>query len=386
MRVGINASYMKNGKTGVGRYLENILWQWTTLETKHELFLYYHDNEDIGEVDRQILASDAYTSKLVKLPLGPFAKYRWFLFTLPRQLRRDGVDLYYTADYFISPFLHKAIHRAFVLHDIAFVTHPEWFSSARRLIHWLFTSRRINKVDRIFTSSEYSADEIAGHYGIERAKITVALCGIDESFLTEPSSDTATSPIVPKGDDYFFYVGEMFNRRHIPEMLRAFGRFLSATGDTRTRFLLRGSNQTVPFVDIQAIANEVNKQAGRDAVQLLPRLSDRDLKDLYRHARAVNYMSTYKGFGFPVLEDVASGTPVATCRETSLPEVGGELATYVNPADEQDIVSSMEKLVGYKSGTEYDSTVYRDHARAFRWRNSAEIVMTALGRHDSETG
>ena len=129
----------------------------------------------------------------------------------------------------------------------------------------------------------------------------------------------------------FFYVGEIFTRRHVPEMLSAFERFVRDTDDSSTAFLVRGSNQTIPRVNLSEMIRQINNRLGRQAIVWLPRVSDSRLVDLYKNAAGVFYLSSYEGFGFPVIESLACGTPVVTCQGSSLSEIAQNYANFFYP-------------------------------------------------------
>ena len=105
-----------------------------------------------------------------------------------------------------------------------------------------------------------------------------------------------------------------------------------------------------------------------------------DIPDLYRGADLFTFPSSYEGFGLPVLEAMACGTPVACANVASLPEVGGEAARYFDPDDEDDIAEVVEELLTDRGQHDTCIRLGTEHARRFTWRGTAEKTLEVL-RH-----
>ncbi len=175
---------------------------------------------------------------------------------------------------------------------------------------------------------------------------------------------------------YFLQVGSLIPRKNLAGALAAFVRLLARRPDLDVSFVAAGSGDPatlpLPLETGQLIA------CGR--VRLLGRVADDDLAALYSGAVAVVMPSFYEGFGLPLVEAFACGTPAIASRTASLPEVGGEAAAYVDPGDPDTIASAMERYAmssGYRAEMAARAT---ERAQLFSWRSTAERTLEVYGR------
>ena len=370
MKIAIDARSLEGNKTGVGRYLENLLRVWQSREGA-EFALYFKDMIP----DKELLRGKNLTLKKLVNPLGFSSNFFFQHFLLPYNLKKDK------ADFFFSPFylrpLFCPIRSAIVLHDISYEAHPEWFGRKEQFVLKTLSKISARKTDVIFTVSEFSKGEIMRYYHIAADKIVVTPLAPDSGFRREEDMVKLEKIKGKYGlSKFILCVGTMFTRRHVPEIIAAFASF--AESDKDMQLCLVGKNKTFPFVDIDREIGAINGKEGGARIVRLDSAGEDELMTLYSACEAVIYLSDYEGFGLPVVEAQFFGKPVITSRNTSLVEVGGESVEFVDKNEADSIGASMEKVLG--------DTAYRDvlaekgekNIRRFSWEKCADETLSSI--------
>jgi glycosyltransferase involved in cell wall biosynthesis len=259
-------------------------------------------------------------------PAHPPTNLGWALVGLPTAARRANVDLIHAPAY-TAPFLSRT-PVVVTIHDVSYARHPEWYPYRRDWLRRAFYRRSARSAAHILTDSSFSAQEIAAAYGIAPERITVAPLGVAGFAPGDPDApvDLPAGVTTP----FLLHVGDLHERRNLPllvdavlEARRHFG------GAAAVSLVLAGVDRGVGD-GLCAIAAEAGMS---DAVVRLGVVEDERLSSLYRAATALAYPSRYEGFGLPVLEAMASGTPVIASRAASIPEVLGESGLLLDPND-----------------------------------------------------
>ena len=139
MRIAINGRHLGKNKTGVGRYLLSILEIWAKEAPKHEFFVYY-SSEILQKEDLAVFEnSNNIVPRKVPRPLKTNSFLLWYIFSLPRAVRKDKIDFFFSPDYFLPPFL-RDIPSSMTIHDVSYLAHPEWFSIPYRVYCQIFST------------------------------------------------------------------------------------------------------------------------------------------------------------------------------------------------------------------------------------------------------
>jgi glycosyltransferase involved in cell wall biosynthesis len=291
MRIGIDARELAGQMTGVGRYLAGLLREWTgdqrpASASSHEFVLYAP----------QPLALP-FDQHRVATRLIPGASGTWWeQVRLPRVAASDHLDVFFAPAY-TAP-LRLDTPTVVTIHDVSYVVHPEWFrlsEGARR--RWL-TRAAATRARTIVTVSEFSKREIVERLGVPESKVRVVPQGIDRPH--PPGADFAGG----RSDPRILYVGSIFNRRRIPDLIRA----VAALSRRRPGVSLDlvGDNRTFPLQDIDIA---IENHAMTATVRWHRYASDQALADLYAGARAFAFLSEYEGLGTTPLEALSAGIP-----------------------------------------------------------------------------
>jgi glycosyltransferase involved in cell wall biosynthesis len=321
MRIGIDARELAGRPTGVGRYLTGMLREWSqgAAILTHEFVLYTHAPLD---------APDACRVRLLSGAGGTLWEQR----DLARATARDGVDVLFSPAY--STPLVTSVPRTVALHDISFEAHPEWFRRRERLRRRTLARRAAAVSRSILTISEFSKGEIVGRFGIPEEKVHVVPPGIDRPAVSAPESAARV------GQAVVLYVGSVFNRRHVPDLIRAFA--MIAPRHPEASLHIAGDNRSYPHQDLAAIIAAA-RMAGQ--VHCYDYAPDERLRALYQSARAFAFLSEYEGLGLTPLEALSAGIPSVLLDTPVARESCGDAALYVPSPDPVYVAPALERLL-----------------------------------------
>ncbi len=380
MKIGVDCHNLEGTRTGVGRYLFNLLSQWSKFDLAPfgvNFILYFKQN-----IPEDIPQNPHFTKKLLKAPFGIQSNAFFTHFLLSKAMGRDKLDLLFCPNYIAPIFCPGKI--ALTLHDIIYEARPSqynWPSWADKILLRWVSRQAAKKAKVIFTPSQFSKDEVIKYYHIDPRKVHATHLAADDEFkklsfnkLVETKFQQTKKSYGIK-DKFILYVGSIFNRRHVPELIKAFERISKKIPNYQ--LLLVGRNFTSPFIDIEKLVTKTNQKLKRDAVLQFnsPRKTG-DLVLLYNMAKLFVYLSSYEGFGLPPLESMASGTPVVTTNISSIPEVVGNSAILLNdPTDINEISKALYKGLADKKLREELIEKGLERVKRFSWKKCAEKTL-----------
>jgi glycosyltransferase involved in cell wall biosynthesis len=250
------------------------------------------------------------------------------------------------------------------IYDVSFAAHPEWFGRREGLRRRTLTRLTARRAARVLTTSEFSRGEIARRLRISGANIDVIYPGININ----------ASPRLAAGHDQIvLYVGSLFTRRHIPELIDGFARLARTRRDVRLEIV--GDNRTNPRVDFAGLA--AASGAG-ERVALRSYLPDEALASLYGRARAFVFVSEYEGFGLTPLEALAAAVPIVVLDTPIAREVYGDAALYVPRPDPALIAAAIERLLSDEPERRRILDAAQRIMPRYSWRGCAEQVLNVL--------
>lgn len=247
----------------------------------------------------------------------------WILAGLPRTARTAGVDLIHAPAY-TAPLL-APVPVVLTIHDVSYQRHPEWYPYRRDWLRRAFYRSSARAAHRVLTVSEFSAREIVAAYAIPPERIAVVPLGVD-AYFGEPADDSSGAPV---DEPYLLHVGDVHERRNLGVVIEAIAAIRRAPGAPGLSLVMAGHDRgSVP--GLKDLAARVGVA---DTIAHVGVVTEARLRALYQHAVALVYPSRYEGFGLPVLEAMASGTPVIASRAASIPEVLGDAGVLLDPDD-----------------------------------------------------
>ena len=274
-------------------------------------------------------------------------------------LRQSGAKGLYSPGYI--PPIGSRLPFVFTLHDLNHLDVPHNSSLAKRLFYSIVIRPAVDRAYRVVTVSEYSKQRIVEWAGCSEDKIKVACNGVSSAFRED------AEPATP-GYPYLFCCSNRKGHKNEGRLLAAF----KASGLHRAlKLVLTGAADENISLKIRALGIE-------DRVMFTGRISEEALAGWYRGAIATVFPSLYEGFGLPLIESMACGTPVVTSNTTSLPEVGGSAAIYVDPLSVESIAAGMTQVVEDDALRFKLKILGRDRAALFTWDRAAACVSEAL--------
>jgi glycosyltransferase involved in cell wall biosynthesis len=319
MRIGIDARELAGQPTGVGRYLGGLLNEWASEESarRHEFVLYSPESIALS------LDSRRFPTRIVPGKGGVF----WEQVALPRMAAKDHLDVFFAPAY-TAPLLQR-VPLVVAIHDLSFAAHPEWFSTREGIRRRWFSRHAARRARAVITISEFSKRELSDRFGVDASQIHVVPPGINRP----------AAPAVSARPNVL-YVGSIFNRRHVPDLVRAFAAVARRHADASLDIV--GDNRSYPRQDVAgAIAAE--QLDGR--ARWRQYVADEELARLYGAARAFAFLSEYEGLGMTPLEALAAGVPPLLADTPVARESCGDAALYVKADDVVAAASSLESLL-----------------------------------------
>lgn len=253
------------------------------------------------------------------------------------------------------------------IHDVFAWSLPGHSSLLDTLIYKQWLPRILPKVDAVITVSRQSQDDIQKYLSPPAERVRVIPYGVTNLFrpISPPAVQKHLQERFGFSFPYLLYVGALTQRKNIERALEAFARIRHHFPDLH--FVLAGPRtwKQTPVEDI------LQKLQIGDKVHLTGPLTDKDLPALYNGAALFVFPSLYEGFGLPVLEAMACGTPVLTSNVSSLPEVAGDAAVLVDPTDVEAIAAAMRRVLQDQALAAALSAKGLARAQQFTWERTA---------------
>ena len=256
------------------------------------------------------------------------------------------------------------------IHDLSVIEHPEWFNRQYAAWYACLLPRLARRARMIITVSEFSRLRIIDTLHLPPHKIAFVSCGVDAGYFS-PQPQGVRENIKAKYNlpaRYILFVGSISPRKNLKRLLEAWQRI--AGRYPHHGLVIAGARR--PTLGTVALGGR-GKQ-----VHWLGYVENQDLPGLYSAAQLYVLPSLYEGFGLPVLEAMACGTPVITSRAGALPEVAGEAALLVDPDDPAELAQSISQVLDDIDLRASLIESGRERASRYSWKETAEGVWRVL--------
>jgi len=288
---------------------------------------------------------------------------------LPELCRRFNPDVYHHP-HFDMP-LWQTVPSVLTVHDVKYIRHPDYFPE-RSLIKKIYMKRilaiSLQRSKHVIAVSENTKKDLLDLFNIPEAKITVIHHGLSENIaLNGPSvGDSVVLKKFGVRGRFILFVGERRPHKNIVNLIRAFKILLSEFGSD-FQLVIVGK----PYAEYRGSENEVSTEGISDHVLFTDYLNDHDLRLFYRNAEMLVLPSFYEGFGFPIIEAMELGIPVAGANCTSIPEIIGEAGLLFNPNDIQEMALMMKRLLKDQKLKERFVRIGKERVKKFTWDKTA---------------
>jgi glycosyltransferase involved in cell wall biosynthesis len=355
VRIAIDGRELIGRPTGVGRYLRELLTAWGDLPgaADHAFVLCSPDAIDPSPYNRLRLSCVT----------APGSGTLWEQRVLPKLVASSNADVLFSPAYTCP--LWCPVPIVLVIHDVSFAAHPEWFPWREGLRRRTLTRLGARRAARVITDADFSKNEITRLLGIPSERIDVIYLGASALLQAEPGHHPR-APLV-------LYVGSLFNRRHVPELIEGFHQL--ATRKPEARLEIVGDNRTKPRIDPeQLIAASGN--SGR--VRWRSYIQDDDLAALYGAASAFAFLSDYEGFGLTPLEAMAAGIPVVVLDTPIAREIYGPAAVYLAHPEPRLIADALERILASSDERARLIDAGMKQVQRYSWRTCAQHTLQVL--------
>lgn len=372
MILGVSG-YIGQRKTGIGRNLENVLVHMAKANQSDTFYLLTnYDQHDFLSVD---------WPENVKLVLygvsckSPILNILWHQFFLQHNLKKLRCDCCLIPNF--SLLLWKVLPTTVLITDLIEFVIPAKFSKLRVLYRRAIVPLMAHNSDRIITISQSSKDDIVKFTHVEARKITVAPCGYDADLFTQNKRldlETLLNEYSLIQNSYLLYVGTVDHPgKNLFSLLKAYSELKEEKRIDKKLVIIGNPGHQYEFIR-QTIMNCKHKQD----IRVLGFIEDAKLPVFYAGAYLFCFLSLYEGFGLPVLEAMACGCPVMSSSRSSMPEVAGDAAMFVDPMNIKEIKEAIAGIVNTPELREMLIEKGLSRAKQFDWSVSASIYYDVL--------
>jgi glycosyltransferase involved in cell wall biosynthesis len=357
----LDVSAAVHRRAGLGRYAESLARALVAGEPSHYTLFY---NRERGV--EPLAGLEHLSIRSVALGYKPWRMLVWLgqLFCLGFDRLLPGAELFHATEHLLLPL--RTTPTVLTVHDLIFRHLPTHHKPLNRWYLNLTMPLYCRRATHIITVSECTRRDLVAAYGVPWEKITVVAEAADPRF--RPQGREAVAAVRTRYNlpvRYLLFVGTIEPRKNLLRLLEAF-EAVHADGLTDALVIVgkRGWLYDDFFVALE-------RSPARDVVILPGYVPDEDLPAIYAGAQALVFPSLYEGFGLPVLEAMACGTPVVASHASSLPEVGGQAALYFDPTSEEEITSNVHRLLrdnALKEGMQVEGLA---QAARFSWEKAA---------------
>jgi len=300
---------------------------------------------------KEALESIPVERRLFMLPAAQAWRIAWSKSgRLPLERVVGPFDVFHFSDWMYPP--QRAGVRATTIHDLVPLHFPELVHPRTRRMHGAKYRHTGASCDVVFTNSRFTAADVAEHLQIPSGRIRVAYPGIDARFRPEGRREELGAP-------YILTVSTLEPRKNVEVVMDAFR-------------LVRRHRPELLLAVAGGVAPGASAPLDREGVRMLGFVDDDRLAALYRGASAFVYASRFEGFGIPVVESLASGTPAVVSSHPSLDEASGQAAFRADPESPEAVADQLEAAL--QRGAERRSEGLR-HAGQFTWEACGEAVL-----------
>ena len=368
MRIGLDLRSFLKEETGIGVYFKNLLLALAEVDRDNEYFM----------------LSSSLKARFPRAKLPSFSRSRFHDLFLPSKLLdilwfelqkpafgrffRQPMDLTHSPMPLIVPTAGKAV---VTVHDLFYIDHPELTDADTRDRLVPRTAESLRRADGVIAASGFTRADLLEKFSLDPAKITVIHHGTNKRFQVKTS--TAFKNVLRQKyklpSEFLLFVGAVEPRKNLTTLVDALK-------------ILHGQGRRIPLIiaghrgsDLARVRARIAKNGLESSVRVLDYPPDEDVQGLYSLATLFVFPSLCEGFGFPILEAMASGVPIAASRVTALPEIGGDAALYFDPHSAAQMAETL--LQGLEDSEIRAELIEQGRKRIqeFNWERSARQTL-----------
>ena len=351
MRIAIDVSPLSHPRTGIGNYLTSLVAAMSNVAADAEVVAFAPTRPRGRRYILEALEGLDLERRIVRVPCSHRLRQGWSRAAWPAAERWLGAfDVLHFSDWMYPP--QRQGLRATTIYDLVPLHFPAWTTARTRTMHARKYEAAREQCDMIVAISDYTAADIEESLQIETDRLVVAYPAIHPRYTAEGPAATLATP-------YILAVSTLEPRKGLRDLLRAYA--VMRSRNTAARLVVAGAAGWGEQVDYEL-----------EGVQRIGYVSDAELASLYRSASVLVYPSRFEGFGLPIVEGMASGTPVVTSEHPSIDEASGDVAYRCDPGDPEALADTID--VALDAGPERIEAGLR-HAAKFTPQACAQAVL-----------
>lgn len=372
MSIYIDVSAAVHQRAGLARYASRIARTMIANYGDAFSFALFHNGAD----------SAHRLAGLEKIPTRsvPFGNKPWRMMVLLAQMARVGLDrlvpgvqLFHSTEHLLMPL--KGAPTVMTVHDLAFKLYPAYH---RWMNRWFLNSAMplfLQRADAIITVSESSKRDLMRVYQVPADKITVTYEAASPAFRPAPAERVAAvRSALGLPERYLLTVGTIEPRKNLIRLVQAL-RILRRTDPDLALVIVGGAGWL--YQDFFELLEKLEEPR---SVLLSGFVPDEDLPAVMTGAQALVMPSLYEGFGLPVIEAMACGTPVISSNASSLPELGGQAARYFDPHDAAEMASVVQAVLSNQELRHEMRRLGMAQAANFSWERTVSDTLAVYQR------
>ncbi len=368
MRIAINTRFLLSRKMeGFG---------WYTYETVKRLVERHPEHTFIFFFDRPYDEKFIFGDNVIPVVLFPPARHPllfmlFFEWSVYRALKKYKADVFFSPDGYLS--LRSDVPQIPVIHDLNFEYYPKDLPWVISKYLRSFFPKFAKKASKIVTVSDYSKADIVKLYDIKPKHVKVGWNGVSEKFVPlNVIEKQLTKETFSKGKDYFLFVGALHPRKNVVRLLQAFEAYVAAGGIHD--LVIVGENLWKKKYTYHSMMS--GQTAER--IHFTGHLPIESLVRVMASAMTFVYVPYFEGFGIPLVEAMKCGIPIISGNLTSLPEVAGKAALYVDPFNVEEITAAMLKMSSDDELRDKLSQKGLKRSQLFSWDSTADVIWETI--------
>ncbi|MBI4225981.1 glycosyltransferase family 4 protein [Candidatus Roizmanbacteria bacterium] len=350
MKIGVNSRLYQNFETGIPKFIRGLYTYLQTFDTKNKYIFFQTSNfKKLGK------------TKIINLPQNILTNILFDNFLINKLIKEERIDLFHGPSHIIPLIKIGSVKYVTTIHDVHFLYKFSFNKFLFNIYYKNFVTYSIQKSDAIVVDSFNSKKDICEFFKVDETKIKVIYPGVDDIF-SKKNTDPRLFP-----NRYFLALTTHPERKNIYRILKIMHRYKKQFDNLK--FIIAGFISKVEGIKLKKIIETLGL---KNSVVVFGYATKKQLANLYQNAEFFVYPSYYEGFGFPVLEAMASGCPVITSNTSSLPELMPNKDWLINPYDEKNIADKMIEILSL-TRQERERLVNKNFyfVKRFTWKKTA---------------
>lgn len=375
MRIGIDIRLIGKKRTGDEAVFFNLVKNLAEMDNSHQYFLFADcDPKKNAELKNEIERMKLKNNFQVIFLNSP-NRFWWNLWALPNYLRQNPVDVFHTQ--YIAPFwLPKNVKLVLTIHDISFNYFPEYIKKSDFFFLKTLIPRSLKMAAKIIAVSDFTKKEIEKYYHIPTQKVSAIHNGVDFELFNKNITQEKLGEVGKKynlPEKFLLYIGTLQPRKNIPVLIEALNILREKYNLRDIKLVITGNRKAHNFDP--KIDEVIKKYSLQKSVIFTGWIDEEDKPALYKLARCFVFPSLYEGFGIPIIEAMAAGTPVVSSNKSCLPEVGRNGAVYADPKNPEEFAQKIHEILSDENLRNNFIEKGTKIAKSYTWQKNAEKTL-----------